>query len=119
MMRMIAVISMICAAPAQQQPAATLKWTWAQGAGAAANGFHVQRSASSGGPYAVVGDVPITTLTFVDNGVAFGRTYFYTVTAYNSLGDSVNSPEITCVVPPKHQGKPKNCTSPVNLRKAR
>ncbi len=119
MRKMIAVLSMICAASAQQQPAATLKWTWAQGAGAAADGFHVQRSATSGGPYAVVGAVPFTSFTFVDNGVAFGRTYFYTVTAYNSLGDSANSQEITCVVPPKHQGKPKNCTGPVNLRKAK
>ncbi len=115
MRKTLAAIALSCAASAQQQPAATLKWAWTQGVGGAADSFHVRRSDVTGGPYLTVGTVVYGVTGFIDNSVAFGHTYYYVVVAHNPYGDSGNSVEITCVVPPKHQGKPKSCTGPVGL----
>jgi hypothetical protein len=94
------------AALAQPHPSATFTWTWAQGAGDPATGFHVQRSVTAGGPYAVVGTVPVTTLTYLDTAVTVGATYYYVVTAYNSAGDSAKSNEVACMPPFQIPGPP-------------
>ncbi len=78
----------------------TLSWTWSQGAGDPATGFHVQRASVSGGPYTTVGTLSSpTSMSYVDSSVLGGQTYFYVVTAFNSGGDSAPSNQITCVVP--------------------
>jgi len=84
---------------AQPHPSVTLTWTWTQGAGDPATGFHVQRSATTGGPYVVVGTVPLGTLTYLDTAVLVGATYFYVVTAFNPAGDSPKSAEVTALLP--------------------
>ncbi len=87
------------AALAQPHPSVTLAWSWTQGTGDPATGFHVQRAAITGGPYTVVATVPLATLTYLDTAVTVGTTYFYVVTAYNSAGDSAKSTEVTCTLP--------------------
>jgi endoglucanase len=78
----------------------TLSWSWSQGTGDPATGFHVQRSTTSGGPYAVVATVGSpTTLTYVDTAVVAGATWYYVVTAFNTGGESAPSNEVKCVTP--------------------
>ena len=83
----------------QPHPSVTLAWTWSQGTGDPATGFHVQRSTTTGGPYTIVATVPVGTLTYLDTTVTVGATYFYVVTAYNQSGDSPKSAEVTCTLP--------------------
>ena len=89
----------LSAQAADPHPSVRLNWQWSQGAGDAATGFHVQRSAIPGGPYTVVGTVPAGTLTYLDTTVIAGGTYYYVVTAYNAGGDSSKSAEVSCTVP--------------------
>ncbi len=95
------LLAMIFLIPAlsQSNHSVTLTWTWAQGAGDPATGFHVQRATVAGGPYATVGTVPTATLGFLDTSVTAGVTYFYVVTAFNPAGDSSRSPEVSCLIP--------------------
>ncbi len=87
------------AAAAQQHPSVTLNWTWSQGTGDPATGFHVQRAAQTNGPYTIVGSTVLATTTFLDTTVVVGSTYYYVVTAYNSAGDSTNSNEVVATLP--------------------
>lgn len=96
------VLALAIAAPIFAQAGAhsnTLTWAWSQGAGDPATGFHVQRAAVKGGPYVIVGTVPLGTLTFTDTAVVGGNSFFYVVTAYNSGGDSTPSNEVLCTTP--------------------
>ncbi len=101
------------AVAAQPHPSATLNWAWAQGTGDPATGFHVQRAAVTGGPYATVGTIPIGTLTFTDTTVVVGLTYYYVVSAYNSAGDSSKSNEVACVIPFQIPGAPSSLSATV------
>ena len=67
----------------------SLSWS----ASANAMGYYVKRSTTSGGPYMQIAGTVST--SFTDTGVANGTTYFYVVSAYNSAGESANSPEIS------------------------
>jgi hypothetical protein len=62
-------------------------------------GYNVYRSTTSGGPYALVGSVPPSAFSFSDPTVASGTTYYYVVRAAVSSVESVNSDEVTAVVP--------------------
>ncbi len=95
----IAVILFLATAFGQASHSVTLTWTWAQGAGDPATGFHVQRATVAGGPYTTVGTVPAATLGFLDTSVTAGVTYFYVVSAFNPGGDSSRSPEVSCLIP--------------------
>lgn len=90
---------LVAVAVAQPHPSVTLAWSWAQGTGDPATGFHVQRSATTGGPYTIVGTTPVSTLTYLDTSVTVGSTYYYVVTSYNPGGDSAKSTEVSCVIP--------------------
>jgi fibronectin type 3 domain-containing protein len=63
----------------------TLRWN----APAGATSYHVKRSTTSGGPYTQVG-APTAT-SFSDTGLTNGTTYFYVVSALNSVGEGANS----------------------------
>ena len=81
-------------------PSVVLNWNWSQGSGPVADGFHIQRGNSSGGPYSVVGTVSSGIFTFTDTSVVGANIYYYVVTAFNAGGgDSVNSNEIQASVP--------------------
>jgi len=83
-----------------QTHSATLTWAWSPGTGDVATGFHVQRSATTNGPFTILATIPnITTLTYVDTTVVAGQTYTYMVTAFNAGGESVPSNLVTCTVP--------------------
>ncbi len=107
MKKLLLSLVLISVALAQQpHGSASLTWSWSQGTGDPATGFHVWRSTTAGGPYTTVGTVPVGTLTYLDAGLTIGATYFYTVSAYNPAGDSSKSGEVTCVVPFQIPGAP-------------
>ncbi len=62
-----------------------LTWT----ASATATSYNVKRGTTTGGPYTTISS-PATT-TFTDTGLTNGTTYFYVVSALNSIGESPNS----------------------------
>ncbi len=80
------------------QHSVTLAWTPGTG-GDTVTGFHVQRSATSGGPYTIIATVTSPTTTYVDTAVVAGQSLFYVVTAFNTGGESTPSPQASCVVP--------------------
>jgi fibronectin type 3 domain-containing protein len=61
--------------------------TWNASAGAIS--YHLKRSTTAGGPYTQV--AAPTTANFTDTGLTNGTTYFYVVSALNSVGESGNS----------------------------
>src|SRR3984893_15032524 len=65
---------------------ASLTWTASTGA----TSYHVKRATLSAGPFVLIG-VP-TAASFIDTGLTNGTTYFYAVSAVNSVGKSGNSP---------------------------
>jgi hypothetical protein len=105
-MKTMLLLAMAIPALAQPHPSATLNWTWTQGTGDPATGFHVQRATVTGGPYTVVGTVPVSTLTYLDTAVTVGATYYYVVTAFNSAGNSAKSCEVACALPFQIPGPP-------------
>ena len=76
--------------------AITLNWSTAL----TATGYNVKRATVSGGPYTIIGSP--TTPGFSDTTIAAGTTYFYAVSALNTIGESANSAEasVTAFGPP-------------------
>ncbi|MGH8022355.1 MAG: hypothetical protein ACRED1_02150, partial [Limisphaerales bacterium] len=68
-----------------------LNWNAALGA----TGYNVKRSTTDGGPYSVIGSSATNNST--DNTVVNGTTYFYVVSATNSLGESPDSAQVSVV----------------------
>ena len=64
-----------------------LNWNAASGA----TGYHVKRATTSGGPYTTIASP--TANNYTDPGVANCSTYYYVVSATNSVGASTNSSE--------------------------
>ena len=81
--------------------------TWSPVLGAA--GYNVKRGIADGGPYTNV--VLSTTSLAADTGLMNGVTYYYVVTAFNSLGESTNSTQVS--VTPTATGTPP--LAPANL----
>ncbi|WP_150266700.1 glycoside hydrolase family 48 protein [Paenibacillus tepidiphilus] len=85
------------AAPkAPSKPAATagdklVTLSWNNVSGAAS--YTVKRATVSGGPYTDVATV--TQAAYSDSSVVNGTTYYYVVSAANSVGSSPNSPEVS------------------------
>ncbi|HEU6447583.1 MAG TPA: autotransporter-associated beta strand repeat-containing protein [Verrucomicrobiae bacterium] len=61
----------------------------------AATGYNVKRSTTDGGPYVTIAST--ATNNFVDNTVVNGTTYFYVVSATNTLGESPSSAQVSVV----------------------
>jgi O-glycosyl hydrolase len=75
--------------------------SWSEVGGASS--YNVQRSPTSGGPYATVTNV--TTTNYTDIGLAYGTTYYYVISALNTAGESANSAQAsatTPALPPPH-----------------
>ncbi len=66
--------------------------TWDASAGATS--YTVKRSTTSGGPYTTIGS-GITVTNYSDTAVIDGVTYFYVVSAVNSVGESGASAEVS------------------------
>ena len=58
-----------------------------------AEGYKVYRSLALTGPYTEIADTPVT--NYVDTGLSSGTTYYYKVSAYNSYGESAESPAVS------------------------
>ena len=67
----------------------TLSWFGVSGA----TSYTIGRSTTSGGPYTTVSSGNSST-TFTDFGVSDGMTYYYVISAVNSSGTGLSSPEI-------------------------
>lgn len=97
-------IAMLLAVAALAQGAnhsATLTWTFTQGTGDPATGFHVFRAPTCTGTFTQVGTVSSpTTLTFTDSTVTAGQSYCYQVTAFNTGGDGPPSASVQSAVVP-------------------
>jgi fibronectin type 3 domain-containing protein len=63
----------------------SLAWTASSGV----TSYHLKRSTTSGGPYTQV--AAPTAANFTDTALTNGTTYFYVVSALNSVGESANS----------------------------
>jgi hypothetical protein len=61
----------------------TLNWT--QSISPAVTQNNIYRSTTSGGPYTLIATIPAAT-TYQNGGLTSGRTYYYVVTAVNTLG---------------------------------
>jgi fibronectin type 3 domain-containing protein len=77
----------LAAAPGNAQVALT----WMASSGA--TGYNVGRSTTSGGPYTQISTS--ATASFTDTGLTNGTKYFYIVSAFNSVGQSANSAEVS------------------------
>jgi hypothetical protein len=74
--------------------------TWTATASTFADGYQVFRSATSGGPYTLVGTVAgRTTTSFTDTDVTFLTTYHYVVQATRDLWRSGNSTQASFTTP--------------------
>nr|WP_229482148.1 alginate lyase family protein [Massilia sp. JS1662] len=70
---------------------------WQQSFGA--TGYAVLRATNSGGPYTTIAE-NVTGGSYIDTTVTNGTTYYYTITAANAAGTSVDSPEASAT--PEH-----------------
>jgi len=71
---------------------ATLNWNGVTGA----IGYNVSSSLTSGGPYTLV-VTNVSGTNYVNTNIVSGTTYYYVVTALNTNGESMNSPEASAV----------------------
>src|SRR5207237_3845689 len=70
--------------------AGTVLLNWGSSPGA--DSYNVKRSSTAGGPYTTIQSGVLGT-AYTDASVVHGTTYYYVVTAVNSLGESGNSNE--------------------------
>jgi aryl-phospho-beta-D-glucosidase BglC (GH1 family)/fibronectin type 3 domain-containing protein len=68
----------------------TLSWSAVNGA----TSYRIYRGTTSGGQGSVAYRTGITQTSFVDTSVTIGTTYFYRVSALNSVGEGALSPEV-------------------------
>jgi hypothetical protein len=68
---------------------AALSW----GASTGATSYRVKRATVNGGPYTVIASP--TTNSYTDTAVVAGATYYYVVSAVNSVGESPNSAQVS------------------------
>lgn len=61
--------------------------------------YNVYRSTVSGSGYSQINASPVTTTSFLDANVTNGTTYFYVVRAFDGTTESVNSNQVTAVIP--------------------
>jgi hypothetical protein len=69
----------------------SLSWRASSGA----TSYNVERGTTSGGPYTTVNSP--TTTSYVDTGLTNGTTYYYVVTAVNSVAQSAPSGQVSAV----------------------
>jgi fibronectin type 3 domain-containing protein len=84
----------------------TLNWNASSGA----SSYNVKRSTTSGGPYTTIA-TGVTSTSFTNTGLTNGTTYFYVVSAVNSVGESGNSSQASAT-PQNAQTPP---AAPTNL----
>lgn len=79
------------------QHSVTLNW---QASASTVSGYHIYRSATTGGPYSILNSTLDSNLSYNDSTVQSGTTYYYVVTGVDSTGvESGYSNQVTVVVP--------------------
>lgn len=68
--------------------------SWASSAGAST--YNVKRGVANGGPYGLVAS-GIAGLNYTDTSVSNGTTYYFVVSASNSVGESANSNQVSAL----------------------
>jgi fibronectin type 3 domain-containing protein len=99
----VAPLPAIPAAPASLSltPGTNFFLAWPLASGAMS--YKLKRSTTNGGGYATLGST--TTLGYTDTNLSAGITYYYVVTAVNSVGESTNSAQASATAippPPTH-----------------
>jgi len=84
----------------------SLDWT----ASAGADSYTVKRATTPGGPYNTLAS-GVTGLTFTDNTVANGTTYYYVVSSVNAVAESANSAEVSAMPVPPVPAAPATLTA--------
>jgi fibronectin type 3 domain-containing protein len=95
-MKLLILALLVAASGWAQTHSVKLSWTQSTTTGVTTN--NVYRSTTSGGPYAVVANLPAAT-TYTDQTVVGGTTYFYVVTALVGTLESGKSTQVTTTVP--------------------
>lgn len=68
-----------------------------------ATGYNIKRSATSGGPYTLLGSISPgagLNMSFSDAAVTAGGTYYYVISSVNGAGESANSSQVGVTVAP-------------------
>jgi fibronectin type 3 domain-containing protein len=68
----------------------SLSWTASSGA----TSYNIKRATVNGGPYTTVA-TGVTSTSYVNTGLVNGTTYYYVVSAVNSVGESPNSAQVS------------------------
>ena len=98
----------LTAAPGDAQVG--LSWTApASNGGSAITGYNIYRSTTSGTQGALLASVGPTITTYTDTGLTNGTTYYYEVTAVNTVGESTASNQVE--VEPGVPGPPTRLTA--------
>jgi fibronectin type 3 domain-containing protein len=101
----------LAAAPGDQQ--VTLTWNASPGA----TGYYLKRSAASGGPYTVF-DTSYGGTSYLVAGLTNGQTTYYTVSAFNSGGESPDSNVVSAAPSgPPPPAPPTNLTASAGKKK--
>jgi fibronectin type 3 domain-containing protein len=80
-----------------EQHSVTLSWEASSSTGVV--GYRVYRSGISGGPYAQISTSP-GGMSYIDNTVSSGKSYFYVVTAVAGNGaESAYSNQVGAIIP--------------------
>ena len=86
----------------------TLSWQY----GSSCSYFLMYRGTASGGPYTQIGQTPdCSTLTYQDNSVTSGTTYYYVGTAKDSTGNESGYSNQAQAVVPTNPNPPTNFTA--------
>jgi fibronectin type 3 domain-containing protein len=85
----------------------SLTWTASTGA----TSYNVKRATTNGGPYTTMASPAGSTYT--DTAVSNGTTYYYVVTAVNTIGESANSNQASAT-PSASQTTSSSCTAPIS-----
>jgi cellulose 1,4-beta-cellobiosidase len=95
---------------------AQVSLTWSASSGATS--YNVKRSTTSGGPYTTIATT--TSTSYLDTTVVNGTTYFYVVSAVNSIGESADSTQVSATPSaPAIPAAPSNLTLSTSKRKIR
>lgn len=78
--------------------------SWTASSSGSVTGYNVYRGTTNGGPYSLLTPTPITGLTYTDNAVTSGVTYYYVITAVGtnppySPTESLNSAQGSATIP--------------------
>jgi hypothetical protein len=73
---------------------AQVSLSWAASSGATS--YNVKRATTTGGPYTNVATA-VTTTSYINTGLTNGTTYYYVVSAVNSVGQSANSAQVSAI----------------------